>query len=367
MFRLRQEPPEQHLRDHRTVTYHVSRFTFDTPRLHIAHQWKYLWIIYASWMLLFTSCQTEQGNYTAVSQNGRYVYGVWKARTARAAKNLSLQIYQASTEGLLQIDSLSSITTEKPLDLLPTDGEASHWVRVGKPSVDVGKDLYKNVIGGNPHLYHSYGFLEGASVEYQTSRLGSQPLILLEVFDMGAPENAFGVYSRNRYPQDEFEWVGSRAIVSGRDLNFWKGRYFVQIEGYEFASQIKQGMVELAKATADHIKDPLTTPHLLTLLPSENRVPHSEKYFPSGATLKKIHRFLPEHLLEFSPSVTGCSATYLHKKSSTDWIDTMIAFVLHYETESAAKTAYDIYRDHLEANARTVGSTQAGGIVVKEQ
>ena len=350
------------------MTYHESRFTFDTPHFQISRQWRqYFWIVYASWMLLFTSCQTEQGNYTAVSQSGQYIYGVWKARTAKAAENLSREIHQALTQELLQGDSLPLITTEKPMDLLPANGEATHWIRAAKPSVDVGKDLYKNVIGGNPELYHSYGFVEGASVEYQTPRLGSQPFILLEVFDMGIPENAFGVYSRDRYPQDEFEWVGSRAIISGRELNFWKGRYFIKIEGYELASQIKQGMVELAKATADRIKDPLTTPHLLTLLPSENRVPHSEKYFPSGATLKKIHRFLPEHVIEFSPNITGCSATYLHKKSSTDWMDTMTAFVLRYETEAGAKTAYDIYRDHLEASAHTVDSTQAGGIVVKKQ
>ena len=317
--------------------------------------------------LLLLSCQTEQGNYTVVSQSGQYVYGVWKARTAKAAKDLSRHMDRALTEGLPQVGLLPLVTTEKPVNLLPANGEASHWVRVGAPSIDVGKDLYKNVIGGNPQLYHNYGFIEGASVQYQTPRLGSQPLILLEVFDMGTPENAFGIYSRNRYPQDEFEWVGSRAIISGRELNFWKGRYFIQIEGYEFASQIKQGMVELARATADHIKDPLITPHLLALLPSENRVPHSEKYFPSGVAMKEIHRFLPERLLEFSPNVTGCSATYLHKKSSTDWIDTMIAFVLRYETESEAKTAYDIYQDHLEGNARAVGSTQAGGIVVREQ
>ena len=350
------------------MTYHESHFTFDTSRFQISRQWRqYLWIVYASGLLLFTSCQTEQGNYTAVSQSGQYIYGVWKARTAKAAKILSRQIDQALTDELLQIDPLSLITTEKPMDLLPANGEATHWVRAGKPSVDVGKDLYKHVIGGNAELYHSYGFVEGASVEYQTPRLGSQPFILLEVFDMGTPENAFGVYSRDRYPQDEFEWVGSRAIISGRELYFWKGRYFIKIEGYELASQIKQGMVELAKATADRIKDSLTTPHLLTLLPSENRVPHSEKYFPSGATLKKIHRFLPENLLEFSPNVTGCSATYLHKKNSTDWIDTMTAFVLRYETEPEAKTAYDIYREHLKAYASPVDSTQAGGIIVKEQ
>ena len=301
-------------------------------------------------MLLFLSCQAEQGNYTIVSQNGQYVYGVWKARTTKAAKDLSRQITQAWTEDLSQIDALSLITTARPVELLPADGEAAHWVRAEKPSVDIGKDLYKNVIGGAPELYHNYGFIEGASVEYQTPRLGSQPLILLEVFDMGTPENAFGVYSRNRYPQDEFEWVGSRAIVSGRGLNFWKGRYFIQIEGYEFASQITQGMVELAKATADHIKDPLTTPYLLTFLPSKNRVPHSEKYFPSGETLREIHRFLPERLLELSSNVTGCSAAYLHKKSSTDWIDTMTVFVLRYEVESDAQTAYDIYLSYLETN-----------------
>ena len=349
------------------MTYHVSRITFDTPRFQIFHQWRqYLWIVHLSYMLLFLACQNEQGNYTAVSQNGQYVYGVWKARTAKAAKGLSRQITQVWTEVLPEIDSLPVVTTEKPMDLLPENGEVSHWVRAGKPSVDIGKDLYKHVIGGNPELFHNYGFVEGASVEYQTPRLGSQPLILLEVFDMGTPENAFGVYSRNRYPQDEFEWVGSRAIVSGRELNCWKGKYFIQIEGYEFATQIKLGIVELAKATTEHIEGSLATPHLLTLLPSKDRVPHSEKYFPSGVTLKGIHRFLPEQLLE-GPSVTGCSAAFLRKKSTTDWIDTMTVIVLRYGAESEARTAYDIYRSHLEANARTVDSTQAGGIIVREQ
>ena len=349
------------------VTYHESRITFDTPYFQIFHRWQqYLWIVCVFCMLLLLSCQTERGNYTAVSQGGQYVYGVWKARTAKAAKEFSHQIAQAWTVGSPQIDAPSLITAAMPAELLPADGDTSYWVRVGKPSVDIGKDLYKNVIGGNPELYHSYGFIEVVTVEYQTPRLGSQPLILLEIFDMGTPENAFGVYSRSRYPQDEFEWVGSRAIISGRELNFWKGRYFIQIEGYEFASQIKQGMVELAKATADHIKDPPTTPHLLTLLPSINRVPHSEKYFPSGATLKGIHRFLPEHLLEFGPNVTGCSATYLHKKSATDWIDTMTIFILRYEVESEAEAAYGIYREHLEANGDVVGSTRTGGIIVKE-
>ena len=45
----------------------------------------------------------------------------------------------------------------------------------------------------------------------------------------------------------------------------------------------------------------------------------------------------------------------------------MTAFVLRYEVESEAKTAYDIYHEYLEANASTVDSTQAGGIIIREQ
>lgn len=349
------------------MTYCISRFTFNIPPFQIARRGrKYLWGVYLFCMLLFLSCQTEKGSYTAVGQSGQCVYSVWKARTAKAAAELSYQITQARKANLHQIPLLT-ITAAKPIELLPADEEASHWVRVGDAGVDVGKDLYKNVIGGSPELYHSYGFIEGASVEYQTPRLGSQPLILLEIFDMGTPENAFGIYSRNRYPQDEFEWVGSRAIISGRELNFWKGRYFIQIEGYEFASQIKQGMIELAKATAAYIEDPLITPHLLALLPIRNKVPQSEKYFPSGTTLKEIHRSLPAHLLEYSPNVVGCSAAYLHKKSAIDWIDTMIVVVLLYESESEARNAYTIYREYLKVNASQVDSTQEDRIIVREQ
>jgi hypothetical protein len=345
-------------------TFHVSRFTF-----HVSRFRRYSFWVLAFSSLLFLSCRTEPGNYTAVNQYGPYVYGVWNARTAKAAKNLSRQIVQAWSKETREIQSLPIMTTARPVDLLPRDGEASQWVGSRQASTYIGKNLYQDVLGGgNAELYHAYGFVEQADVEYQTPQLGSKPLILVEIFDMGSPENAFGLYSFNRYPQDAFEWVGNQTLISGKKFSFWKGKYFIQVEGYEIAPQIKEGMIELAIATAKHIKDPPVKPHQLALLPLRDLIPNSEKYFSSDVAFRKLYsRFLPVagEVLKLGENTPGVSAAYLHR-SSTDWMDTMIAFVIRYPVEANAKTVYESYRSYLQANAIRVNTTQTG-LVARER
>lgn len=330
-------------------------------------RWQYHWFFHTVYAFIFLSCYAEQGNYTAVNHNDQYLYGIWYARTAKAAENLSRQIDTAFATKSPQIKPLPIITIVKSINLLPEDGEATGWVRSREPSTYTGQHLYKDVIGGNAGLYHSYGFVEGANVEYQTPKFGSKPLILVEIFDMGTPENAFGRYSFDRYPQDQHEWVGSKAILSGDYLSFCKGKYFIQIEGYEFASGIKDGMKTLARATANRIKDePDPKPLLLKLLPRNNLVRYSEKYFLSDSLLREAYRFLPENVLKFGSNSSGVSAMYYHKSSTTDWIDAMIAFIIRYETEFDAKEAYEIYQGYLHETATVVNSTTAG-LIAKEQ
>ena len=386
-------------------------------------------------MHLFLAC-SEQGNYTAVSHKGVYVFGVWQAHTVKVATELlhhtspSVAVSSAST------NPLPIITTASPIDLLPIDREVSHWVRSWRLALRLGlefevefekggpspspalrqafhnkgvplsedatislelrgvpspakwlitdktnqqiygikkdpntlkaywwqagtytdKNLYKDVIGGEPELYelyHSYGFIRQANIEYQTPRFASRPLIFVEIFDMGIPENAFGIYSFNRYPKDKFKWVGSRAYISGDTLGFWKGKYFIQIRGYEFATGIREGMFDFAKAIASRIKDPPTKPHILKLLPQKGQMPNSEKYFSSNSTLRKIYSFLPEDGLQLSTNAVGVAASYPHGSSSKEWLDTMVAFVICYPGESEAKAAYEAYHDYLQTHTIT--------------
>ena len=324
-------------------------------------------IFLACSMLILLSCSGDKKDYTALSQQGRYLYGAWNTHSEKAAAKLIAQMTQTGGQEGMDIPFLPIKTSLKPADLLPVNGDVADWVRSRNPRGYTAKNLYKDTVGGRPELYHAYGVIEQAEVEYQTPLLGSYPLIRVEIFDMGTPENAFGIYSFNQYPKAESEWVGNRAVVSGKFVRFWKGKYFVEIEGYEFATKVEEGMIELAKAAAIRIKDPPTKPYLLKLLPA-NKIPYSVKYFYDDATLRKMYNFLPSDGLQLGDNVTGVSASYAHKKNSNEhWSDSMVAFLIHYPSEPAAAEAYNSYRDFLEDHAVSVSSLEPRGIVIERR
>lgn len=324
-------------------------------------------IFLACGMVILLSCRADRKDYTALVREGQYLYGVWNTHSEKAATKLVHRMTRISVKNETQIPSLPIETSLKPADLLPVNGDVPEWVRSRSPRGYTAKNLYKDTVGGRPELYRAYGFIEQSEVEYQTPLLGSYPLVRVEIFDMGTPENAFGIYSFNQYPGAESEWVGNRAVISGKFMRFWKGKYFVEIEGYEFATRVEEAMIELAKAVASRIKDPPTKPHLLKLLPA-NKIPYSVKYFYDDATLRKLYHFLPSDGLRLGDHSTGISASYAHKeKSAEHWSDTMVAFLIHYPSEPAATEAYDSYRDYLEDGAVSVNSLESRGIVIEQQ
>ena len=303
--------------------------------------------------LILISCSGEQGNWTAAQQEDRYIYGVWQSATAKKAEQLMLEMAEniksasgadeesSTTEGILQ-------TTVSPASLLPSNGELLGWVQSGVPSTYQGKTLYRDR-ATSPDLYYAYGFERQAEVEYETPRFGSKPLILLEIFDMGTPENAFGIYNFHTYPQMKFEWVGAKALLSGGYLRFAKGKYFVQIEGYEFATGIREGMIVLAKAIAAQIKDPSPEPRILTLLPTHKKVHGSTKLFRSNWALRQIYSTLPADVPQLTEAALGISALYKNKTDSINWMDAQIVYIIRFPDTAAAKTAYTHYRDAVYA------------------
>ena len=236
--------------------------------------------------LMLISCSEDRGNWTAVHQESKYIYGVWHSITTEKAQQTLLEVGENIKNRLaLQEQSLTSgnivQTTVSPDQLLPSDGALSGWIQSRAPSTYEGKTLYRDR-ATSPDLYYAYGFQRQAEVEYETPQFGSKPLILLEIFDMGTPENALGIYNFHTYPQMKFEWIGSKAMLSGDYLRFSKGKYFIQIEGYELATGIREGMVTLAKIIAAQIKDPPPKPRILALLPSSNKINGSVKLFRSN-------------------------------------------------------------------------------------
>ena len=239
-------------------------------------------------------------------------------------------------------------TTLSPERLLPNNGELLGWVQSRAPSTYQGKTLYRDR-ATSPDLYYAYGFERQAEVEYQAPQFGSKPLILLEIFDMGTPENAFGIYSFYTYPRMTFEWVGAKAMLSGGYLRFAKGKYFVQIEGYEFATGIREGMIALAKAVAAQIEDPPPKPRILALLPNNKKIHGSTKLFRSNWALSQIYSTSPADVPQLADTALGVSAYYQNSTNSTNWTDAQIVYIIRFPDTATAESAYIRYRDIIYA------------------
>ena len=324
--------------------------------------------LFLSMMLI--SCSGEQGNWTAVHQANEYIYGVWHSPTAKKTEQSILDVGEhienASTlleEPLTAVGSLQ--TTVPPAQLLPSDGELSGWVQSGAPSTYEGKTLYRDR-ALSPDLYYAYGFERQAEVEYETPEFGSKPLILLEIFDMGMPENAFGIYNFHTYPQMQFEWVGSKAMLSGNYLRFSKGKYFIQIESYELATGIREGMITLAKIIAAEIKDPPLEPQILALLPNNNKVSGSVKLFRTNWALRQIHSTLPVNVPQLTDTAFGVSARYWENTKSTNWMDAHIVFIIRFADPSTAASAYTRYRDSVKKGTVPFEIGTSGVLLINE-
>ena len=319
---------------------------------------------------LLISCGEEQGNWTSVQQEAEYIYGVWHSRTTKQAQQTILEVGEniknASVLLAQSVTTGNSVqTTVPPESLLPSDGGLSGWVQSRASSTYEGKTLYRDR-ASSPDLYYAYGFKRQAEVEYETPQFGSKPLILLEVFDMGSPENAFGIYNFHTYPKMKFEWVGCKAMLSGNYLRFSKGKYFIQIEGYEIATGIREGMVTLAKIIATQIKDPSPEPPILALLPSRNKVNGSVKLFRSNWVLRQLYSTLPVSTPQLTDTAIGVSARYLDSTKSTNWTDSQIAFIIRFADTAAAKSAYRLYRDSVPKGKIRIEVGTSGNLLINE-
>src|ERR1039457_3038690 len=81
-------------------------------------------------------------------------------------------------------------------------------------------DLYQYMDGG-ADIYLKYGLVALAHREYQ----GAGAEMTADVFDMGGPLQAFGIYSAERSPEYHFIPIGAEGYSSESTLNFLQGRY----------------------------------------------------------------------------------------------------------------------------------------------
>ncbi len=161
------------------------------------------------------------------------------------------------------------------LSLLP---QVEGWKLAEKPEIYIRENLF-DYIDGNCELYYSYGFKKLVSGYYEKDD-NPNASVTVDIYHMGTPKGAFGVYSSMSNPDYTYEEIGCEAIVSPYQLQFWQDRYEVEIRGAGI-DESSNVLKTFAHKVLEKLP-PCSPLEIIFWLPEKGRVPHSFKYIAEG-------------------------------------------------------------------------------------
>ncbi|HGY54701.1 MAG TPA: hypothetical protein ENK44_03275 [Caldithrix abyssi] len=147
------------------------------------------------------------------------------------------------------------------------------WKTLDKPLSYNPQTLWE-YIDGAADLFLSYGFEHLISQELEQDSI----IVVLDIYDMGKPLNAFGIYSAER-PSKAGRWsAGAEAvIIPPYQALMVKGQYYVKVNvsrgnlETEAAYALMQKVAQILPGTNNY-------PQEFTILPGKNRQPYSYSY-----------------------------------------------------------------------------------------
>jgi hypothetical protein len=119
-----------------------------------------------------------------------------------------------------------------------------------------------------------YGLIRCAEVKYLTP--DNIDYLSLELYDMGNPVNAFGIFSNECYPPVKQIKIGARGYQQEQYLIFQQGNYYVKISYNQ--DKLAPLAYELGIKTCASLKEDATGLEVLQYFPKESQIPLSEKF-----------------------------------------------------------------------------------------
>jgi hypothetical protein len=187
-------------------------------------------------------------------------------------------------------------------------------------------------IDGQAEGFIAYNFQALASATY----IRGDDTVVVDVYDMEKPIQAFGVYSTFRSPLNEFVEIGRQGFKSAEGYMFWKGRYCVEVSADIADEQAMYAAAEAAaKAVDARIPGADFALELLDLLPGGGKTANSEKYV--------LHAVIGQGFLD-----NGVTAEYPYAGGVAR------LFVCRFGGEDAAADAFGQYLKFATAHGKSV-------------
>lgn len=176
----------------------------------------------------------------------------------------------------------------------PSCSMAPGWTQDGQPRYYTTDNLYE-YMDGNSEGYFSYNFQNMHGI---TCKQGETTFVI-DISDMGDPDNAFGWFSATRDLRQPAYPVGMGGQIVPRRLIFAKGKYYVEIaanpEG-DYTAPLKEWAADLEK-----------------LVPGSTSPPTALAWFPTEK--QQALKLVPESVLGLRILKRGYVAQYDYGKA----------------------------------------------------
>ena len=156
------------------------------------------------------------------------------------------------------------------------------------------ENLYEFIDGG-AELYLSYGFKK---LYHRTYLKQDSPDILVDIFDMGTPANAFGIFMHTRENIDSTFGQGSEYVQGF--LNFWKNNFYISLLALAETAQTKKTLFELAGIIDSRIIGKGEIPRLVNKLPYSGLKKASVRFFHHYLWINSYIALSEQNILQIS-------------------------------------------------------------------
>ena len=212
---------------------------------------------------------------------------------------------------------------------VPTD---VHGWRIGEEARTYTRETIFDYIDGAGEVYRQYDFQE--LTVYRFSK-ADEPEIVLELFDMGSSEDAFGVFTHGR--EGDEVGIGQGSEQKGSFLCFWKDRYFVCVYAEGESQSIQKTVTILGKSIAEAIVDIGPKPKILDTLPKEGLKEKGLRFFHTHASLNYHYFVASDNILKLDEQTDAVLASYDDEGSKS------LLLLIGYPDGTKARTAFDSF------------------------
>lgn len=232
-------------------------------------------------------------------------------------------LYLIGFAGLQAQESIHSIIVPEDCPGIEVSGESKLYV---------GDDLF-NLINGGAELYHEFGFVEVLVTEILIQ--GTDPL-KVEIYDMGSPEAAWGIYSMTRTSNAKAFYAGVAGRKGEGFAQFIKGNYMVYMY-YDYAENTE--LQHIARCLSDNIEMSFPPPKLMEAVSAGKEEPEKTVYFKGNLGLSAIYSF---HYKDVFGYEEGAASVYPDLK----------VFLFNYEYETSCIENYNAAKEFFKNSSK---------------